>query len=164
MTAALNIGSRALNANLSALQVIGHNIANVNTEGYSRQSVDMASSGYQVLGGNYFGKGAEIGTVSRAHSAYLTREAQLAGSLAAADSERYSRLQQLETLFPTGEDGLGVALNDMLNAWSDIASSPTDLAARVVALAEGEQRGAGCACASMNTPEAASTTAAATAA
>lgn len=142
MSAALNIGARALNANLTALQVIGHNIANVNTEGYSRQSVDMASSGYQVLGGNYFGKGAEIGTVSRAHSAYLTREAQLAGSLAAADSERYSRLQQLETLFPTGEDGLGVALNDMLNAWSDIASSPTDLAARVVALAEGEQMAA----------------------
>ena len=142
MSAALNIGARALNANLTALQVIGHNIANVNTEGYSRQSVDMASSGYQVLGGNYFGKGAEIGTVSRAHSAYLTREAQLAGSLAAADSERYSRLQQLETLFPTGEDGLGVALNDMLNAWSDIASSPTDLSARVVALAEGEQMAA----------------------
>ena len=142
MSAALNIGARALTANLTALQVIGHNIANVNTEGYSRQSVDMASSGYQVLGGNYFGKGAEIGTVSRAHSAYLTREAQLAGSLAAADGERYSRLQQLETLFPTGEDGLGVALNDMLNAWSDIASSPTDLAARVVALAEGEQMAA----------------------
>ena len=142
MSAALNIGARALNANLTALQVIGHNIANVNTEGYSRQSVDMVSSGYQVLGGNYFGKGAEIGTVSRAHSAYLTREAQLAGSLAAADSERYTRLQQLETLFPTGEDGLGVALNDMLNAWSDIASSPTDLSARVVALAEGEQMAA----------------------
>ena len=93
MSAALNIGARALTANLTALQVIGHNIANVNTEDYSRQSVDMASSGYQVLGGNYFGKGAEIGTVSRAHSAYLTREAQLAGSLAAADSERYTRLQ-----------------------------------------------------------------------
>ncbi|WP_310564397.1 flagellar hook-associated protein FlgK [Hydrogenophaga sp.] len=142
MTAALNIGARALNANLAALQVIGHNIANVNTEGYSRQSVEMMSSGYQVLGGNYFGKGAEIDTVSRAHSAYLTREAQLAGSLAAADGERYTRLQQLETLFPTGEDGLGVALNDMLNAWSDIASSPTDLSARVVALAEGEQMAA----------------------
>lgn len=142
MTAALNIGARALNANLAALQVIGHNIANVNTDGYSRQSVEMVSSGYQVLGGNYFGKGAEIGTVSRAHSAYLTREAQLAGSLAAADSERYSRLQQLETLFPTGEDGLGVALNDMLNAWSDIASSPTDLSARVVALSQGEQMAA----------------------
>jgi flagellar hook-associated protein 1 FlgK len=139
MTAALNIGSRALTANLAALQVIGHNIANVNTEGYSRQSVNMVSSGYQTLGGNYYGKGAEIGTVTRTHSAYLTREAQLASSVAASDTERLQRLQQLETLFPTGESGLGSAVNDMLNAWSDVASSPTNLPARVVALARGEE-------------------------
>jgi flagellar hook-associated protein 1 FlgK len=139
MTSALNIGSRALNANLAALQVIGHNIANVNTDGYSRQSVNMVSSGYQALGGNYYGKGAEIGTVTRTHSAYLTREAQLASAVAASDTERLQRLQQLETLFPTGTSGLGSAVNDMLNAWSDVASSPTSLPARVVALARGEE-------------------------
>ncbi|MBA4262799.1 MAG: flagellar hook-associated protein FlgK, partial [Comamonadaceae bacterium] len=139
MTAALNIGARALTANLSALQVVGHNIANVNTAGYSRQSVSMVSAGYQTLGGNYYGKGAEIGTVTRTHSAYLTREAQLAASVAAADTERLQRLQQLETLFPTGASGLGAAVNDMLNAWSDVASSPTHLPARVVALARGEE-------------------------
>ena len=139
MSAALNIGTRALNANLASLQVIGHNIANANTAGYSRQSVQMQVSGYQTLGGNYFGKGVELGTVTRAHSDYLTREAQLATSAAAADSTRYSRLQQLESLFPTGQDGLGAALNDMLNAWSDVAASPTNLSARVVALARGEE-------------------------
>ena len=139
MSAALNIGTRALNANLASLQVIGHNIANANTAGYSRQSVQMQVSGYQTLGGNYFGKGVELGTVTRSHSAYLTREAQVASSMAAADSTRYSRLQQLESLFPTGQDGLGAALNDMLNAWSDVAASPTNLSARVVALARGEE-------------------------
>lgn len=139
MTAALNIGSRALTANLAALQVIGHNIANVNTDGYSRQSVNMVSSGYQTLGGNYYGKGADIGTVERSHNTYLTREAQLAASVSAADTERLERLQQLETLFPTGETGLGSAVNDMLNAWSDVASSPTNQSARVVALARGEE-------------------------
>ena len=142
MSASLNIGARALNTNLAALQVIGHNIANANTDGYSRQSVNMVSSGYQTLGGNYYGKGVEIGTVTRAHSAYLNREAQLATSASAADAERYGRLQQLETLFPTGEDGLGAAMNDMLNAWSDVSSSPTNLSARVVALARGEEMAA----------------------
>jgi len=138
MTAAINIGARALTANQAALQVIGHNIANVNTSGYSRQSVNMVSSGYQTLGGNYYGKGAEIGTVERSHNTYLTREAQLAAAVSAADSERYARLQQLETLFPTGEKGLGTSVNAMLNAWSDVASSPTNQSARVVALARGE--------------------------
>lgn len=139
MTAALNIGTRALSANLTALQVIGHNIANVNTDGYSRQSVTMVSSGYQTLGGNYFGKGAELGTVERSHNAYLTREAQLSAATAAADEERLQRLQQLENLFPTGETGLGTAVNDMLNAWGDVASAPTSLPARVVALSRGDE-------------------------
>jgi len=139
MSSALNIGTLALNANLSALQVIGHNIANANTAGYSRQTVEMRSAGYQTLGGNFYGMGVELGTVARQHDAYLTREAQMASSVASADSERLSRLQQLENLFPTGEAGLGSAMNDLLNAWSDIASSPTNLAARSVVLGRGDE-------------------------
>jgi len=138
MSAALNIGARALTTNLAALQVIGHNIANANTAGYSRQTVQTQSSGYQKLGGLYFGKGVELANVTRAHSEYLTREARLAGSAAAADGERYARLQQLESLFPTGTGGLGAAVNSMLNVWTDVASSPSDLSARVVALARGD--------------------------
>lgn len=135
----LNIGARALNANLAALQVIGNNIANVNTPGYSRQNVIQQTSGYQQMGNGYFGMGVEIATVERSHNQYLTREAQKAGSVAAADALRYARLQQLESAFPTGSAGLGTALNDMLNAWTDVSSSPGNLTARVVVIAKGEE-------------------------
>jgi flagellar hook-associated protein 1 FlgK len=136
---ALNIGARALSANLAALQVIGNNIANVNTPGYSRQNVIQQTSGYQQMGNGFFGKGMEIATVERSHNQYLTREAQKAGSVAAADALRYARLQQLESAFPTGSAGLGTALNDMLNAWTDVSSSPGNLTARVVVIAKGEE-------------------------
>ncbi len=136
---ALNIGARALNANLAALQVIGNNIANVNTPGYSRQNVSLVSSGYQQMGNGFFGKGVEIGTVERSHNSYLTTEAQKSGSVAAADALRYARLQQLESAFPTGSAGLGSALNDMLNAWTDVSSAPGNLTARVVVVAKGEE-------------------------
>ena len=138
MTSALNIGARALTTNLAALQVIGNNIANVNTAGYSRQSVQTQSAGYQQLGGLYFGKGVELSNVTRSHSEYLAREAQVATSVAAADSERYTRMSQLESLFPIGEEGLGAAVNSMLNAWNDVASSPSDLSARVVAISRAD--------------------------
>jgi flagellar hook-associated protein 1 FlgK len=138
MSSALNIGARALTTNLTALQVIGHNIANANTDGYSRQSVQTQSAGYQKLGGQYFGKGVELAAVTRTHSEYLTKEARLAGSAAAADNERYARLRSLEAAFPTGEGGLGAAVNSMLNVWNDVASSPTDLSARMVALARAD--------------------------
>ncbi len=138
MSSSLNIGARALTTNLAALQVIGNNIANVNTAGYSRQTVQTQSAGYQVLGGLYFGKGVELSNITRSHSAYLTREAQVASSVSAADSERYTRMSQLESLFPIGEEGLGAAVNAMLNAWNDVASSPSDLSARVVAISRGD--------------------------
>lgn len=139
MSAALSIASRALNTNLSALQVIGHNIANVNTEGYSRQNVLLQSSGYQEFGNGFFGRGVEIGTVSRSHDAYLTREASLSKSVASADGIRLAKLKQMEDLFPNGEAGLGAAMNSMLNAWSDVASAPSNLTARVVVIARGEE-------------------------
>ena len=139
MSSALNIAARALNTNLAALQVIGHNIANVNTEGYSRQNVLLQSSGYQEFGNGFFGKGVEIATVTRSHNAYLTREASLSKSVASADGLRLSKLKQMEDLFPTGEAGLGASMNSMLNAWSDVASSPSNLTARVVVIARGDE-------------------------
>ena len=136
---ALNIGSRALTANLSALQVIGHNIANVNTEGYSRQNVTMKVSGYQQYANGFFGKGVEVGTVTRSHDAYLTREAQTTRSVASADAARLARLEQLEAAFPMGEDGIGESLNSMLNAWADVASSPSNQTARLVVIARADE-------------------------
>ncbi|MEZ5644547.1 MAG: flagellar hook-associated protein FlgK [Burkholderiaceae bacterium] len=139
MSSSISIGANALVTNQSALQVIGHNIANVNTTGYSRQRVELETAGYQFFGSGYFGKGVSIDTVSRAHDAYLTREARLTSAVAAADAVRLSRLQQLESAFPLGTDGLGASMNDMLNAWSDVSSSPSNLTARVVAIASGDE-------------------------
>lgn len=138
-SSALSIGAKALTTNLTALQVVGHNIANVNTPGYSRQRVQLETAGYQFFGNGYLGKGVSIDTVERAHDAYLTREARLTSAVAAADAVRLSRLQQLESAFPLGSNGLGASLNDMLNAWSDIGSAPGNLTARVVAIARGDE-------------------------
>lgn len=134
----LNIATRALTTNLAALQVVGHNIANVNTAGYSRQTLQMSSVEGQRMGNAYFGKGVEIAEVTRAYDELLTREAQVTQSVASSDAVLYQRLKQLEDLFPMGETGLGATLNSALNAWVDVASSPTDLTARTVVLTRSE--------------------------
>jgi flagellar hook-associated protein 1 FlgK len=139
MSASLNVATRALTTNLAALQVVGNNIANVNTEGYSRQNVALKTSGYQERSNGFFGQGVEIATVTRNHDAYLTREANAAKSVASADGMRLSKLKQLEDLFPTGPTGLGASMNSMLNAWNDVASAPSNLTARTVVLARGDE-------------------------
>jgi flagellar hook-associated protein 1 FlgK len=131
----LNIGQRALTASYSALQVTGNNVANANTPGYSRQSVELATAFSQQTGSGFFGKGVDVTTVTRAHSDFLTREATTSASLAAADEARSTQLQQLENVFRTGEDGLGYAAQQLFNAFVDVSNKPQDAAARQVVLA-----------------------------
>jgi len=139
MGSILNIGTRALLANQLALQTAGNNIANVNTAGYSRQSVVLQSVEGQFSGSGYYGNGVTAATVLRKHDEFLTRQATLTGSVAAADAKRLERMQQLDDLFQGGPSGLGTAVGDMLNAFSDVASAPTSLSARTVALARTEE-------------------------
>ena len=129
-----SLGTRALFANYAALQVTGNNIANANTPGYSRQTIEFANSGGQFTGAGFFGKGVDVVTVSRAHSEFLTRELSTATSLSAADETRALQLRRLESVFATGEAGLGYAAGQFLNAFVDVASNPQDSTARQVAL------------------------------
>ena len=130
----LSTGSRALLANQMALQTAGNNIANVNTPGYSRQKVIMNTVEGQFTGAGYIGNGVTIETIQRNFSDFLTRQATLAGSTQSADSKRFEMLKQIEGIFESGSGGLGAAISDMLNAFSDVATAPTDLTARTVVL------------------------------
>lgn len=130
----MTLGTRALSANYAALQTVSHNIANANTPGYSRQSVQFQSAEGQYSGSGFYGRGADATTVTRAHSDFLTREAATTRSLAAADDARSSQLQQLERSFRTGESGIGAAAGQLFNAFVDVATNPQDASARQSAL------------------------------
>ncbi|ART49464.1 flagellar hook-associated protein FlgK [Acidovorax carolinensis] len=130
----LNVGARALLANQAALQTAGHNIANVSTPGYSRQTVVLQTVQGQFTGGGYIGKGVDVQTIQRNHSELLTRQSTAASAVDAGDTARMDRLRQLQEVFSGGTSGIGASINDMMNALSDVVNAPTDLTARSVAL------------------------------
>ncbi len=137
-SALVSIGARALFANYAALQTVGNNIANANTPGYSRQSVEFATANSQFTNQGFFGKGVDVATVSRAHSELLTRELNVATALAQADRTRADQLQRLEGVFGTGEAGLGFAASQFMNSFVDVANNPQDYSARQVVLSKAE--------------------------
>ena len=134
-SALFSIGTKAMTASYAALATTGHNISNANVQGYSRQQVELATAAGQYSGAGYFGKGVDVTTVTRAHDAFLTREAATSRSLAAMDATRLQLLQQLEAAFPTGEQGVGHAAGEFLNSMVDLSARPTDAATRQVVLA-----------------------------
>ena len=111
----LNVGARALQANQVALQTTGHNIANVNTVGYSRQGVALQAVPGQNMGNGYIGQGVDVQSILRSHSDLLTRQATAASAVDASDAVRVDRLRQLQDVFSGGATGLGNAINDTLN-------------------------------------------------
>jgi flagellar hook-associated protein 1 FlgK len=139
MSTLLNIGTSALLTNQQVLRTTGNNIANVNTPGYSRQDVKLEPNEGLYTGKGYYGAGVDAATVLRSHSDMLARQVQLTGSVAAADQTRLDQLKKLEDLFPGGPTGLGAAMGNTLNAFSDVANAPTDLTARTVVLARADE-------------------------
>ncbi len=133
------LGMRAMAANYAALQVTGHNIANANVAGYSRQRAELSTALGQFSGAGYFGKGSDVETITRTHNAFLTREAVKTASMSAMDAARLDQLRQLENVFPTGERGLGYATTQFMNALSDLALRPGDSSSRQVVLARAEE-------------------------
>ena len=139
MSGLLSIGKSAMFANYAALQTVGNNIANANTPGYSRQQIQLADAPAQFTGSGFFGKGVTVATVRRAYDQLLTTQATSAGSTAAGDSARLDKLTQLENVFPIGTSGIGYAAGDLLNAFVDVSSNPTDASARQVALGKAQE-------------------------
>ena len=131
----MSLGVKAMTASYAGLQVAGHNIANANVAGYSRQQAELSTAKGQFTGVGFFGRGVDVTTITRQHNAFLTVEAASARSLSAMDAARLSQLRQLENVFKTGELGLGHATSQFMNAMVDVSSRPSDLATRQVALA-----------------------------
>lgn len=133
------IGTRAMFAAQAQINTTAANIANANTPGYSRQTVQLETAGGQFTGAGFFGKGVNVTTVKREHDVFLTREAALSRSIAARDEAQLTQLTRLEKVFGVGEDGLGYAIGQVLNGFVDVANNPADTSARQVVLSRAEE-------------------------
>jgi flagellar hook-associated protein 1 FlgK len=125
--APLSIGRQALLANERAIGVTGHNIANVNTPGFSRQQPVLNATRPDTRG---FGTGVELSTVLRSVDGFLdARQLASAAALGGATTGR-QLLDRVQSLFPVGDAGVGNALAAFFAAANAVADSPQDLATR----------------------------------
>lgn len=130
MTGLLGTALSGLMASQSALNTASNNIANVNTVGYSRQSVELSAKPAQFTGSGYVGQGVNIATVSRSYNQFITN--QLTSSTSAyAQSNTLSTLASgVDNLIAGQSTGLSPVLTAFSNAVTGVANDPTSLPAR----------------------------------
>lgn len=130
----MNVGVSALIANQQALTTTGHNIANVNSAAYSRQTIATKALVGQNMGTGYVGKGVQVATIMRNYNELLGKQSNAANAASAADSIRYQSLMQMQDVYSGGDSSLGAAINSMMNAFADVEAAPADGTARNVVL------------------------------
>jgi flagellar hook-associated protein 1 len=126
----INTMSSALRAFQRALDVTGHNISNVNTSGYSRQSVQFNQadpSRFLGINNYYVGNGVSAASVSRIQDQFLFMrqiEASSDGGRLSSLSEGLNGVQSV--MNEPGGASIGDALDKFYNAWSALGSNPGD--------------------------------------
>ena len=135
---ALNISTNALTVNESAISVVSHNVANMNTEGYSKQKVNLATRNISgAIGNNVEAQvrangGVMIANVMRYNDSYLNNYYRDQLSLLKGYEAQLSNLGDLEEIF-NDLDGQGIssALASFYEAVNNLNEYPASSTARV---------------------------------
>jgi len=125
----LSTGISGLLASQVGLSTVGHNISNVNTAGYTRQTTTFNARSPQFNGGFYVGQGADAVSVQRAYSQFLTQTVWSANS-GQSRALQYAGLTAATNNAVSGSANLQSALDGFFGAVSDVANAPVDTASR----------------------------------
>lgn len=135
----LNIGRSALTAHQTALDVTAHNLANVQTQGYSRQRAVLTQSLPIQTPQGAVGSGVDAARIERLQMGYLERQIVRAASQNGFDVALARGLEELQaTLGEPSQGGLNAALTELWNAWDALAARPTDASLRAQVLDRAE--------------------------
>ncbi|MCJ8321031.1 MAG: flagellar hook-associated protein FlgK [Colwellia sp.] len=133
----VNLYQTGVSALLSAQQQLattGHNIANVNTEGYNRQRAEQNAAPGIASGSNYVGSGTYIQDIVRIYDKFSYKEQLLnTSNLASADSIHLD-LTQLNDIMAFSGQSIGSSVDLFYQAVNGIADNPSDLGLRNIAL------------------------------
>ncbi len=139
----LSVALSALYAQRQGLEVTGQNIANVNTEGYTRQRAELRSvgSGSQPALFSHtpaVGNGVTVADVTRVRDALVESRVQTEHAQGTYLISQKQLYDQVEPLFHEPSDsGLQAQLGEFWSGWHDLANNPGDLSIRTQVLRQG---------------------------
>ena len=131
----LETAKRSLFTQQTALSTVGHNIANANTEGYSRQTVNMTASRPMEAVGlmssstpGQLGTGVEFTSITRIREKFLDDQYRNENKSLGNWTIQADTLDKLESIMnEPSETGIRTVLDNFWKAWSDLSNNPGDL-------------------------------------
>jgi flagellar hook-associated protein 1 FlgK len=131
---------RSLFAQQTALHTTGHNIANANTQGYTRQRVDLtASRAMEAVGvmrsntPGQLGTGVEFSSIERIREKFLDDQYRNENKSLGEWTIRRDTLEKIEAIMnEPSESGIRTVMDQFWSSWQDMSKDPNNLTARAV--------------------------------
>ena len=131
MSLGFGAGLSALSAARTAIQTIGHNMANATTPGYARERVLFQTIGGGLFGGHLVGGGVNVATIDRVTDDLLSRQVLRQKHEVGRRETLLQNLFEVEQVFgEPGEGGVAALLGDVFSRISGLEAAPDDGALR----------------------------------
>ena len=134
----LNIGKSGLFAAQAGLSTTGHNIANANVAGFSRQVVLQGAGPGQNTGSGFIGSGTQVTDIMRFSDNFLNNQVRAATSSKSSLDAFNTQISQIDNLLSDTSSGLSPSLADFFKGVQDVASNPASSASRQALLSSAD--------------------------
>jgi len=129
---ALGIGYSGLSTSQSGIETTSHNIANVNTPGYSRQRIEQKAAYPLDTASGEVGTGVKVEEIVRMHDEFVYGRLKGASASLAFGTFSETTLKEIsDSLTDLDNKGIANDLNDFFNGWSKLSQYPQDGAAKL---------------------------------
>jgi len=127
----LSVGGESLSVTRQGVDTAGHNIANAQVEGYSRQTLSVTQRDPSLVGGHLVGNGAYIQSIRRSHDQWTESQLNNANQALGASDAKRQALKALESVYsPELAAGISDELTNFFNALQELSNNPEDLTVR----------------------------------
>jgi flagellar hook-associated protein 1 FlgK len=130
MTSALSIALSGLRAAQTQIETSSNNVANVATEGYTRQRVDQTPTKSRVTIYGPMGSGVDVGGVSRSRDSWVDSRVRLTSGQASSLAVRTDLGQRTEDVLGEPDMGVTASLGKLWSSFTALSNNPSDDAAR----------------------------------
>ncbi len=138
MTDMLNTAVSGLLSFQRALSTTSHNIVNANTDGYSRQRVELGTVNPSPLGNYFVGNGVSITTIQRSYDQFVSTSVRDSNSSFQYYSKFNSLASQIDNMLADPQGGISPVLQEFFNSVQDVADDPASGSARFQLLSSAE--------------------------
>lgn len=138
LISALNSARTSLEVNQKSIEIVGNNISNVNTEGYSRQTAELETYPAMNFGDFFIGQGVKITNVSREHDVFIEQQIKQKAVDYGYQDALTRPLGELERVLTITEDNISTDIDNFFDSLQELTADPSDLVQRNNVILQGD--------------------------